>query len=61
MRSAYHKYVASKGTPTLSDVKARKAEADELKLARIQNGVEPSHQNGSCCRCCQTGRKAGNR
>jgi hypothetical protein len=52
MRGAYFQYLRSKGEPTLrttgavESARARDKEAAELRLARIQNGKEPSHKNG---------------
>ena len=51
MRGAYTQYLKSKGhspraTDAVEEATALHAEACELRLARIQNGKEPSHQNG---------------
>ncbi len=51
MKGAYHQYIRTKGknskfTDAVEDATALHAEACELRLARIMNGKEPSHQNG---------------
>lgn len=51
MRGAYFQYVRQKGISRYTDaveaVKAKAKEEAELRLARIMNNAEPSHQNGS--------------
>jgi len=50
MRGAYFQYLKQKGTSRLTDAveraKARHKEDTELRLARIMNNAEPSHQDG---------------
>jgi hypothetical protein len=50
MRTAIHQYLKAKGigrsTSAVEDALALHKEACELRLARIQNGKEPSHVNG---------------
>lgn len=50
MRGAYYQYCRANGVGRYTDaveaIKAQNAEAAELRLARITNGAEPSHQNG---------------
>lgn len=51
MRGCYNQYLIQKGhtsnlTKAVEDAQALRAEAAELRLARIMNGKEPSHQNG---------------
>lgn len=50
MRGAYMQYIKAKGigryTDAVEAVQANNKEAAELRLARIMNGAEPSHQNG---------------
>jgi hypothetical protein len=52
MRGAIYQYMKEKGLPSrtteaVEAAKARHAEACECRLARIQNGKEPSHKNGT--------------
>lgn len=50
MRGAYFQYLKQKGvtrsTDAVEQAKARRKEESELRLARIMNNAEPSHQNG---------------
>lgn len=52
MRGCYNQYLIQKGhtsnlTKAVEDARAIRAEEAELRLARIMNGKEPSHQNGT--------------
>jgi hypothetical protein len=48
MRGSYHNYIlnTSRLTKTVEDAAAKHKEECEQRLARIQNGKEPSHKNG---------------
>ena len=63
MRGENYQYMPGAGRMTES-VERLKRENEQLKLARIQNGAEPSHQNGhpkdaEKGRCCGGGCKGG--
>lgn len=51
MRGAIFQYIREKGISRLTDaveaVNARRKEEAELRLGRIMNNAEPSHQNGN--------------
>lgn len=51
MRGSYQRFFAVRGdsnkTQTIENALALEKEAAELRLARIQNGAEPSHKNGT--------------
>ena len=54
MRGAYFQYLKQKGsrkTGAVEEAAARNKEAAELRLARIQNGKEPSMKNGKIHDC----------
>lgn len=50
MRGAYHQYLRMNGISRYTDaveaVNAKRKEDAELRLGRIMNNAEPSHQNG---------------
>lgn len=61
MRGAYHNYIKTHGyepraTDTVEQAAALHKEACELRLARIMNGKEPSHQNGPVGKKRQSGK-----
>jgi hypothetical protein len=48
MRGAYNQYLKQNGkTDAVENAAALHKEACELRLARIANGAEPSHKNGT--------------
>lgn len=49
MRGTYTQHLlrTSTRTPAIERARALDKEAAELRLARIQNGCEPSHKNGT--------------
>lgn len=47
MRGAYNQFIRQKGLQAVENAMAKLKEEAELRLARIQNGKEPSHVNGS--------------